>query len=232
MDRKWKTSEFAYQAPAAAAEAEAAIYFVEGQYLFHARDDRGETIKYLSPSLVRQAFAMEPVDSGWLSPETLRWGTCKKGDYVISFYRPARRRLLIQNDDGRTTSTLTIPLPGLVFTGLDESWYVWAVRARRFAPDLELFEAPLPNVGGTGLICFGESRHPEVGKHGAQAAWELFISSPFNSHHSDGKSRKYPGDVISHLSFLHQRKAARYPVRDLVSLRCTIDEAVRRLINR
>jgi PRTRC genetic system protein B len=232
MNLKSKRASCDYRVPAAAAEAEAAIYFVEGQYLFHERGERGETIKYLSPSLVKHAFAMEPVSSGWLSPETLRWGTCNKGDYVISFYRPARRRLLIQNDDGETSSALTIPLPGLVFAGLDQSWYVWAVRARRFAPDLELFHAPLPNVGGTGLICFGKNSHPEVGKHGAQAAWELFISSPFNSHHSDGKSCKYPRDVISNLSFLHQRKAARYPVRDLVSLRCTIDEAVRRLINR
>jgi PRTRC genetic system protein B len=232
MKLKSKTTDCAYRAPAAAAEAVAAIYFVEGQYLFHARGDGGETIKYLSPSLVRQAFAMEPIDSGWLSPETLRWGTCKKGHYVINFHRPARRRLLIQNDDGRTASALTVPLPGLVFAGLDQSWYVWAVRARRFAPDLELFHAPLPNVGGTGLICFGKNSHPEVGKDGARAAWELFISSPFNSHHADGKSREYPENVISRLTFLHRRKAARYPVRDLVSLRCALNEAVRRLIDR
>ncbi|MCI0392145.1 MAG: prokaryotic E2 ligase family D protein [Acidobacteria bacterium] len=231
MDRKGKTADYAYQAPAAAADAEAAIYFVEGQYLFHARGDNGETIKYLSPSLVRQAFALEPIDSGWLSPETLRWGTCNKGDYVISFYRPARHRLLIENDEGRATSTLTVPLPGLIFAGLDQSWYIWAARARRFAPDLELFHAPLPNLGGTGLICFGENRHPEV-KHGAQEAWRLFISSPFNSHHADGKSREHPKNIISQLSFLHRRKAVRYPVRDLVSLRCTINEAVRRLVNR
>jgi hypothetical protein len=53
MNLKSKTTDCAYRAPAAAAEAEAAIYFVEGQYLFHARGDGGETIKYLSPLVSR-----------------------------------------------------------------------------------------------------------------------------------------------------------------------------------
>ena len=39
---------------------------------------------------------------------------------------------------------LTVPLPGMVFAGLDRSWYVWAVRGKRFSPDLELFQTPLP----------------------------------------------------------------------------------------
>ena len=231
MNRKSKGFHAAYQAPAVAADAEAAIYFVEGQYLFHARDDKGETVKFLSPSLVKQAFVLESIDSGWLSPETVRWGSCNRGDYIINFYRPVWRRLMIESDD-RQVATFTVPMPGLVFVGLDQSWYIWAVRARKFAPDLELFHAPLPNINGTGLICFGENRHPEVAKQGAQAAWELFISSPFNSHHVDGKSHEYPENIISQLATLHNRKAIRYPVRDLVSMDCTIDDAVSRLINR
>src|SRR5262249_51620441 len=120
-------AEDAYLAPAAAVDAEAAIYFVNGQYLFHARGDKDkvETIKYLSPALVKQAFMLQSIDSGWLSPETLRFGTCKKGDYVISFHPPARHRLSIWNEDGLTAPTYTVPLPGLVFAGLDNNWYIW-----------------------------------------------------------------------------------------------------------
>lgn len=232
MNQKSETAISAYQAPAAAAAAEAALYFVEGQYLFHARGDKGEAVKYLAPALVRHAFMLEPTDSGWLTTETVRWGVCGKGDYVINFYAPARYELLMRSDDGQTEATLTVPLPGIVFAGLDRSWYIWAVRGKRFSPDLELLHAPLPNVGQTGLICFGENRHPEVGKHGAQMAWQLFITSAFNSHHADGKSHAYPQNILFRLYSLSANKAVRYPLRDLVSLHSTVSEAVRRLVER
>ena len=232
MNQKRETAISSYQAPAAAAVADAALYFVEGQYLFHVRGEKGEEIKYLAPALVRQAFLLEPTDSGWLTMETVRWGVCGRGDYVINFYAPARYELLMRSDDGQTEATLTVPLPGMVFAGLDRSWYVWAVRGKQFSPDLELFQAPLPNVGQTGLICFGENRHPEVGKHGAQMAWQLFITSAFNSHHADGKSHAFPENVLFRLYSLSANKATHYPLKDLVSLRCTVSEAVRRLIER
>lgn len=232
MNQKSETAISSYRAPAAAAAADAALYFVEGQYLFHARGDKGEAVKYLAPALVRQAFMLEPTDSGWLTTETVRWGVCGRGDYIINFYAPARYDLLMRSDDGQTEATLTVPLPGIVFAGLDRSWYVWAVRGKRFSPDLDLFQAPLPNVGHTGLICFGENRHPEVGKHCAQMAWQLFITSAFNAHHADGKSHKYPDNVIFQLYSLSARKAARYPAKDLVSLRSTVNDAIRRLIER
>jgi hypothetical protein len=63
-------------------------------------------------------------------------------------------------------------------------------------------------------------------------AWQLFITSAFNSHHADGKSHKYPDNVIFQLYSLSARKASRYPAKDLVSLRSTVNEAVRRIIER
>jgi PRTRC genetic system protein B len=229
MNQNVKRRHRAYKAPAASADAEAALYFIGGQYLLHARDGRAEMIKFLSPGLVKKAFTGASVDSGWLSTETVRYGTCSQGDYVINYYPPSRRRLLIASDDGQALSALTVPLPGLVFAGLDRRWFIWAVRARRFTPDLELFQAPLPNTDSA-LICFGENPDPEVRKHGASTAWELFISSPFNEHNANGKSRKYSQNILLQLSSLHERKAARYPLRDLVSVRSTINQEVNRLI--
>lgn len=221
-----------YQPPAAAALAEAALYFVEGQYLFHTRSDRDEEVKYLSPAAVRQALLLEPVDSGWLSAETVRWGMGIRGEYVVSFHTPARYKLLVRGSDDVTEAVLTVPLPGFIFAGLDQSWYVRAVKAERFSPDLELFHAPLPNVSTSGLICFGQNWHPKAGKDDAHAAWQLFITSAFNSHHADGKSREYPQNILYRLYALSARNARRYPFSDLVSLNCTVSEAVQRLIER
>jgi PRTRC genetic system protein B len=221
-----------YRAPAAAALADAALYFVEGQYLFHTRDDRDEEVKYLSPAALRQAFVLEPVDSGWLKAEIVRWGVSSRGEYIVSYYAPARYKLLVRGSDGASETTLTVPLPGMVFAGLGQSWYVWSVKASRFAPNLELFQAPLPNVSSTGLICFGQHRHPEVRKDGDHTAWQLFITSAFNAHHADGKSHEYPQNILFRLYSLSANKAARYPLKDLVSLHCTVTEALRMLIER
>lgn len=232
MRTQTRTTQPDYQAPAAAALADAALYFVEGQYLFHHRNDKDEEVKYLSPSVVRQAFLLEAVDSGWLNAEAVRWGTGNRGEYIISFYRPARCKLLLRAGESGADTTLTVPLPGLIFTGCEQSWFVWAVKAIRFSPELELFQAPLPNVAANGLICFGPNRHPSVKQDGAHAAWQLFLTSAFNDHHVDGKSHEFPDNILLRLSSLSVRQALRYPVKDLVSLGCTVNDAARDLIER
>jgi PRTRC genetic system protein B len=232
MITQTKTSKLDYQSPAAAALADAALYFVEGQYLFHHRSDKDEEVKYLSPSVVRQAFLLESVDSGWLSAEAVRWGTGSRGEYVISFYRPARFELLVRASEDVAEMIMTVPLPGMIFAGCNQTWFVWSVKAHRFSPDLELFHAPLPNVAANGLICFGQNQHPSVNQDGAHAAWQLFINSAFNTHHVDGKSHEFPQDILLRLASLSARKARRYPLRDLVSLGCTVGDAARSLIER
>ena len=65
------------------------------------RAEKRERKSNIWPALVRQAFLLEPTDSGWLMTETVRWGVCGRGDYVVNFYAPARYELLMRSDDGQ-----------------------------------------------------------------------------------------------------------------------------------
>jgi PRTRC genetic system protein B len=212
--------------------ADAAIFFVDGQYAFRSRDEGRDRLKFIAPSAVRQAFSHEPVDSGWLPAGAVRWGTGSRGDWLAAYRPAARYRLLFAGDGQAGEQRLTVPLPGLVFLGVGAHYYLWAIREDEFMPSAELFHAPLPNAGHTGLICFGANPHPKVAGGGFEAAWKTFVESPFSDHHRGGKSRSFPDDVMGQLLRLAGRGAKTYPRADLVALGCTAEEAVARVTER
>jgi len=71
-----------------------------------------------------------------------------------------------------------------------------------FSPDAPLYNAPLPNVGSEGGICFGSNslEDKNIGQ-----TWQLFLDSPFTSHHSNGKSKSQPDDVRRLLVSLREK---------------------------
>lgn len=202
---------------------QAALVFAGGQYLLKWKQGEASHSKFISPSSVRAAFAMEPIDTGWLPPNARRWGTGALGDWAVLSIPPMRRQLLFEHvTRDIPTITLDIPLPALVFMRIGAACYVWALKDE-FAPDAVLHHAPLPNVNSSGAICFGGNRLE--GQSIAQS-WRLFLDSPFTSHQTNGKSRQQPDDVRLFLASLHKRR--RYPSRDLLPLqpRTTVDQAV------
>ena len=215
---------------------EAALLFLKGQYALRYHDDRkGTLIKMLSPESVRSAFSRIPLDSGWLPPAVRRCGHTRAGAYAVMFISPGRHTLRLANTwkerfPGSRTLNLDVPLPGLVFAGLGPRYYVWA-SAGEPSPDAPLYQAPLPNVHDDGLICYGDNHPPTAGPLSLEAAWRLFIKTPFNDHLRGGPSKRYPDDVREQLLGLAEAAAAAYPVDDLVRHgRHTVATAVDRLI--
>ncbi len=202
---------------------QAALVFAGGQYLLKWKQGEASRSKFISPSSVRAAFAMEPIDTGWLPPNARRWGTGALGDWAVLSIPPMRHQLLFEHvTRDIPTIALDIPLPALVFMRIGASCFVWALKDE-FAPDAVLHHAPLPNVNSSGAICFGGNR---LGGQSMAQSWRLFLDSPFTSHQTNGKSRQQPDDVRLFLAGLHKRR--RYPSRDLLPLqpRTTVDQAV------
>ncbi len=221
--------------------AHAALLFLEGQYaLYH--DSNGEAaLKMLSPASVRAAFGKLPVDSGWLAPAVRRWGHTPKGEYAVMFLPAGIYPLRLTHDEAvkadgaRRFARLEVPLPALVFAGRGTAYAVWACAETEPAPTATACHAPLPNVHPDGAICFGENHPPKASPATIQAAWELFIASPFNGHLARGKSRAHADDVRLQLLALATNKTMEtgsntYPIRDLVSCRATIDRVVARFL--
>ncbi|MEG4876879.1 hypothetical protein [Microcoleus sp. CZ3-B4] len=213
-------------APRKLSAIQAELLFIEGgTYIFHYQSGDGSKYKCLSPATLRAAFANTPIDSGWINPESgiLRWGTGSAGEWTIKFVPPQKHEINLLE------SKHLIPLPAMVFLGLKSDYWVWAIKGSKFDPEAEAFHVPLPNVylhsyQSCGRICWGDNKPPVAAPNTITKAWELFISSPFNGHLSDGKSRAQPSDVRGKLEKAVKRSS--YPVKDLIATKQTIAKLV------
>jgi hypothetical protein len=209
------------------------LYLLDGQYLYQTQSEDGTIqYKFLSAQSVRLAFSREPVDSSWLDPTVCRWGYGPLGEWAVSFIPPAQHSLWLSAEavNGTTlqpTQELNHPLiavpvslPGLVLAGVGSNYYLWAVKAKTFSPTLVAYHPPLPNVYPDGRICWGNNQIGAVTAQNLSAAWQLFITSPFNSHLAQGKSKRYSQNILPQLRRLGTSTTSRsrktYPVGDLV----------------
>lgn len=211
------------------------LYLLDGQYLYQSQSEDGSIrYKFLSAQAVRLAFSHEPVDSGWLDPGIFRWGYSQAGQWAVLFIPPAIHTLWLPNNSMVSNGdapdqieepqsnegllAVQVPLPALIFVGAAQRYYLWAVKARAFNPQLALYHAPLPNVYGDGGICWGSNQVVSVTTQTLRDTWKLFISSPFNVHLAQSKSKRYSTNILDQLSRLGANQRKTYPARDLLPL--------------
>jgi PRTRC genetic system protein B len=193
------------------------------------RKQEGElTQEYpIDPAQVALALAAKVTfDTGFLDGNTLlvRQDGVKK---TIVEYRPPQKTGIFLDD---AEMALRVPLPGLVMIRVTASqqapqYGLFAVKRRPQTLDVPLFHAPLPNVFGSGAICWGTvQRVEDAALRGSSLAhdWSMLIGSSFGSHACSGKSRSHPQDIRAKLVALEAQKAKRYPVSDLIPLKKTL----------
>lgn len=205
-------------------EFDAALLFSGGQYVFYDRVGKELRPKGVSAQTMMTAFIGEPVDSGWLPPGIVRWGSGAAGTFMLKYIPPGRHTLRFTSSDegGREHREMAFPLPGLLFAGASHArdggrgavFYVWALAETEFSPTARLYHAPLPNVYPEGHICWGTDAVPKVSWKTFDGAWQLFTYSRFSRAMCSGKSVREQGDVLKLLESLAQTE--RYPVEDLV----------------
>jgi PRTRC genetic system protein B len=174
------------------------------------------------------AFTGIPLSSGLLPPRTVFWSRAGDQDR-IGIYRPARVQEVVNVEAGK----LTIPLPPLLFIGHGANYSVYALKGKPDSDDRALFHAPLPNVGTNGRVCRGDVAFPRCSRDASQpmcsgatirAALELLLSSRFNNHEVEGKSRRHPGDVRMLWQEIAGRR--RFPVGDLVPMGLSLGDVI------
>ena len=214
--------------PMSADETAALLFICGDQYLFRYRTkDSGVAYKFVSPASVRAAFGEEAIDTGWLPPNTRRWGIGRQGEWILLTYPPQQHRFTFAREEGvEKTITLEIPMPSLAFFGYDRRYYLWAFKDAELKGDTALFAAPLPNIDSNGSICFGTNKMPRAAGKAIGEAWRIFLASPFTEHSVNGKSRGFPDDVRKQLVQLAEHRRRRYPIEDLASLNRTANMMV------
>jgi hypothetical protein len=204
---------------------QAAILVLENEFLLVAGDGGKLTQKYISPGAVRQAFAAEPIDSGWIPEGVRRWGVGAKGTWMLRWHKPAVYSAWLPE----RKHPIKTPMPALVFFGIGKAYYIWAMKGETFDPKGALFNAPCANVNGIGVICWGSNPHRDAAM-GFDQMWKLFWEAPFSGDHEAGANKR--------MAELARRKAERFPEEELSPLsnrlfpNTTLDAVVERMSRR
>jgi hypothetical protein len=127
---------------------------------------------------------------------------------------------------------MTAPLPGLVFFGISNQYFTWAVKTEKLLPFHEIYRCPLPNVMEDASICWGLLKPPQAKASTIFDAFKLFMTSTFNNHMASGKSKRSQDDVRIVLKDMSRApEPAHYPVADLKRqvdvTGVTLDQAIR-----
>jgi PRTRC genetic system protein B len=206
-------------------EVKAALYFLEGQYLFCWQEEGQTKSKLISPEAARIAFEQEPIDSYWMPENIIRAGVNLRGQWIVQFIPPHVYAIELGH------AQIIVPLPALVFAAIGTSYYLWAIKEKIFTAKALAYHAPLPNISAAGKLCFGSNRPPIAAMNKIELAKQMFFSARFNSDLSNGKSRKEPGSIIIQLQSIAQTRRRTYPMNDLIPLGHSIDRVVSEVIH-
>jgi hypothetical protein len=207
-------------------KAIASLHFLEsGHYLFRYTEEDREASKFVTAPDVAAAFSMKEIDSGWLPAGIVRCGQNAAGPWFV--YSTPAQKVKISLDEG---IWITVPAPRLALIGSGNTYYLAAIRAKRFEGNVMVYHAPFPNVYADGRICWGTNTPPEAQPENARQAWDLFFESPFNGDLVGQKSNTYSKDVRGQLRELEVRQARNYPGDDLLSMNIDVLRLAQKVI--
>lgn len=210
-------------------DADAALYFLPGQYLFETFGETRQGLKALSSVQVTRAFRDLQTDTGWIDRRVLRYREATDGNAILS-YLPAGLRTITVAFPGDRIETLTLPLPTLILLGKGKDYYLWATSTSKVTPSSRLAVAPLPNIG-SGKICFGKNEVPETHPSSLQAIWKLIFDAPFNGDHSTGRCQT-ENDIRDLLAKLASGDLKKFPATQLIMSSSTVEDAWESIVER
>jgi PRTRC genetic system protein B len=167
--------------------------------------------------------------SGSCAAELLPENILAKGDRMIAWWTPARRRqMFYQNSEGKVAE-----LNGRVFSQPPLVWQVHSgdlmIRAltenKRPQSSTKLAVAPLWNLSDNGRVCTGSMRRPDGATVSSVTDWERgFYESAF-THANVGRLTRHPEGFEGLWSGL-AGKRKRFPLDTLIALPQTLSQFV------
>ncbi len=149
-------------------------------------DERGKpnTTYPVRAQDVARAFDIFNASTGILPSDVLFWTQAANHARLGIWLPPAHRALRFET---KRVEKLNVPLPGLIFVGQGNQYFIFAAAERPKNFLTALFHAPLPNVNDNGLICAGTVKFPICAADTIHDAAKLFFESAFNLDLAQGK---------------------------------------------
>ena len=168
--------------------------------------------------------------SGYSPAEILPDNVLAKGDRMIAWWTPARRRqMFYENSEGKAAELngRTFPQPPLVWRVENGDLRIRAlVENKRPVAQTKLLVAPFWNLSDDGRVCTGTMRHPDSATAASIPEWERgFYESAF-THANVGRLTRHPGGFEGLWCELAGKRKP-FPVRSLIPLPHTLAQFVR-----
>lgn len=196
------------------------LRFYEEAVIRETYDDDGVISEVeLSPLDVARALAGLNARTGLL-PRNILFATQIGQDWRVGMYaEAATRRVSVLGH------AYTIPTPPLVFIGGPGLTYrLYALRETDWpTPKTALYHAPFPNLHANHALCRGNVSFPECTPDTIPQAINRFFDSEFNTDLANGKSRRFPRNVVEMWAALDGEPV--WPVDDLLPASITLEEA-------
>ena len=167
--------------------------------------------------------------SGASSAEVLPQNVLAKGDRIIAWWTPARRRQMFYQDSERKANKLngrTFPQPPLVWR-VDNGDLKIRALAENKRPEAAttLAVAPFWNLSDDGRVCTGTMRRPDSATAASIPEWERgFYESAF-THANVGRVTGHPGGFQSLWTELADKRGP-FPAETLIKLPQTLAQFV------
>jgi PRTRC genetic system protein B len=166
---------------------------------------------------------------GNIKVEVLPENVLAKGDRMIAWWTPQRRRVMFyKNSEGKAKELngKIFPQPPLVWLVSDGSLHIRAlIDNKRPAADTKLAVAPFWNLSSDGGLCVGSMRRPESASVAAIASWEQgFYESNF-THSNVGRLTRHKGGFDGLWSGL-RGKHVTFPKETLILLPETLAQFI------
>ncbi len=199
--------------------------------MLHKRD--GERVQEYAVDPAQIALALSAkvtFDTGLLGGNTLLVRQEGVRKLIVEYRPPVKTGLFLEGSE----TALRVPLPGLILirTTSDDrnpQYHLFAVKRRPTTLTTPLYHAPLPNVFGSGSICWGTVQRPTdraLKSTSLAEDWMQLLGSSFGDHAVHGKSQSHPRDIRAKWIALEASKARRYPTSDLIPLKRTLAEVL------
>jgi PRTRC genetic system protein B len=168
--------------------------------------------------------------SGSSDGEVLPENVLAKGDRMIAWWTPARRRqMFYQNSEGKAVELngKVFPQPPLVWRVKNGDLTIRAlVDNRRPGSATKLAVAPLWNLSDNGRVCTGSMRRPDGATVSSIVEWERgFYESAF-THANVGRLTRHPGGFEDLWASLATKRRS-FPPETLIVLPQTLAQLVR-----
>lgn len=176
--------------------------------------DRGViTTRIVSAVDIARALMRDISFSSGILPKDALWWTTTSGNPVVALWRDPRVwKVALLTKALTEPRRFALPMPGLIFVcspGCPPA--VYATRKRPVCVHDAVYHAPLFNIFRDGRSCPGNHHYPASISEMPESFFLSFFSA---EGHPEGRSRKYPKDLLKLWEEIDGRK--RYPMSDLV----------------